>query len=64
MKKQLQGIGMVLFGALLVFFNISYEPYYVDVDIIGLIAGIIGLILMFGSEVVELLNKLNEKDKE
>ncbi len=64
MKRQLQGIALIFFGVLLVLFNISYEPWYIDVDIIGLIVGIIGVLLMFGDGIVGLLDKMNEKNDE
>lgn len=61
MKRQLQGIALIFFGVLLMLFNISYEPWY-DVDILGLVAGIVGVLLVCGDGIVVLLDKMNEND--
>ncbi|MGI6180889.1 MAG: hypothetical protein ACOYIE_02285 [Agathobaculum sp.] len=53
MKKQLQGIGMILFGMLLLWFS-EIDPWVPIVEGLGtvslwggLVAGIIGVVLLF-----------------
>jgi drug/metabolite transporter (DMT)-like permease len=52
MKKQLQGIALILFGILLIFGEVSLNDYIthsieVPWSILGVVAGIIGIIFVF-----------------
>lgn len=64
MKNALKGIALIFFGVLLVIFQISCETEYeyLYADLLGLIVGGFGLMLVFKDDILKGLNKLNEKE--
>lgn len=64
MKNQLQGVSLILFGALLEFVNKTDYWDYDIVRVFALIFGTLGLIITFKEEILKILRKLNEEDDE